>query len=32
MVTWAIGRIGNAHEPGTIELIGREVVPAVADL
>ena len=31
-VTWAIGRIPNAHEDGVIELIGREVVPAVAEL
>lgn len=31
-ITWAIGRIADAHEPGTIELIGREVVPAIAGL
>src|SRR5262249_32239981 len=31
-LTWVIGRIPNAHEPDSIELIGREVVPAVAEL
>ncbi|TAK20246.1 MAG: LLM class F420-dependent oxidoreductase [Chloroflexota bacterium] len=31
-MTWVIGRIANAHEPGVIEMIGREVVPAVAEL
>lgn len=30
--TWAIGRVPNAHEAGSIELIGREIVPAVAEL
>ena len=31
-ITWASGRIPNAHEPDSIELIGREVVPAIAEL
>jgi len=31
-MTWVSGRIPNAHEPGAIELLGREVVPAVAGL
>lgn len=31
-VTWVMGRIPNAHEEGAIELIGREVLPAVSPL
>ena len=31
-MTWVSGRVPNAHEADTIELLGREVVPAVADL
>jgi hypothetical protein len=31
-MTWVSGRIPNAHEPGAIELLGQEVVPAVAGL
>jgi F420-dependent oxidoreductase-like protein len=31
-MTWVSGRIPNAHEEGAIELLGREVVPAVAGL
>lgn len=31
-MTWVSGRIPNAHESGSIELLGKEVVPAVADL
>ena len=30
-VTWASCGIPNAHEEGTLELIGREVVPALAE-
>jgi hypothetical protein len=31
-ITRVMGRIPNAHEPGAIELLGREVVPAAGDL
>jgi F420-dependent oxidoreductase-like protein len=31
-ITRVMGRIPNAHEPGAIELLGREVVPAAAEL
>ena len=31
-ITRLMGRIPNAHEPGAIELLGREVVPAAGDL
>jgi F420-dependent oxidoreductase-like protein len=31
-VTWARCGIGNAHVEGSLELIGREVVPALAEL
>lgn len=31
-ITWANCSIANAHEPGVIELIGREIVPAIAEL
>jgi len=31
-VTWASCGIPNAHEDGALELIGREVVPALAEL
>ncbi len=31
-ITWVSGRIPNVDQPGTIELLGKEVVPAVAEL
>jgi F420-dependent oxidoreductase-like protein len=31
-VTWVNCGIPNAHEDGVLELIGREIVPAIADL
>ncbi|MBM4417136.1 MAG: LLM class F420-dependent oxidoreductase [Chloroflexi bacterium] len=31
-ITWVIVRIANAHEPGVLEMFGREIVPAAAEL
>ena len=31
-ITWVNCSIANAHEAGVIELIGREIVPAIAEL
>ena len=30
-VSWVICSIANAHEPGVIELIGQEIVPAITE-
>jgi F420-dependent oxidoreductase-like protein len=31
-ITWVSGRIPNVDQPGTVERLGKEVVPAVAEL